>query len=253
VAIWFVEPALERAKQRHPALGNRGKVMIPGADRPSFGKIAYSRGSELVIGHFGSLAATRNLAMFLAALGQLLRKRPEFATIIRIELYGGDPDPLSAQAIAQLPFPNMVRQFGRLERDPITGESGRDRVLKRMQTVDALLLLHGTHAHCEEYIPSKLYEYFWTERPIIGLVWQNAHLDRILRESGHWAVPADDVAGIAAVLEALIARWQADDLRDSGKPSPFTPSAAVSQILGWVEEARRKRAGRNCDAGRSRT
>jgi hypothetical protein len=145
---------------------------------------------------------------------------------------------VSARAIAELRYPNIVHAFGRLERDPVTGESGRDRVLKRMQTVDALLLLHGTQSFCEEYIPSKLYEYFWTERPIIGLVWQNAHLDRILREQGHWSVPATDVAAVTAALEELIVRWQANDLRDSGKPSPYTPGAAVDQIIGWVEDAR---------------
>src|SRR6266850_1888402 len=50
----------------------------------------------------------------------------------------------------------LERKIGRLELDPVTGDSGRDRVLKRMQTVDALLLLHGMENFCEEYIPSKL-------------------------------------------------------------------------------------------------
>ena len=249
VAIWFVEAALAHAKQRNPVLGDRGKAMIPGADRPSFGKIAYKRGAELTIGHFGSLASTRNLAVFLEALGRILRKRPELAKVVRLELYGSAIDPVSADAVAQFPFAGVVRPFGRLDRDPATGLSGRDRVLRRMQTVDALLLLHGTGTACEEYIPSKLYEYFWSERPIVGLVWRNPQLDRILRDAGHWAVPADDVAAAAAALEELIARWEADDLRDSGKPSPYTPAAAVDQIVGWVAEARRARKART-DASR---
>jgi hypothetical protein len=110
-----------------------------------------------------------------------------------------------------------------------------------MHTVDALLLLHGTESFCEEYIPSKLYEYLWTERPIIGLVWRNAHLDRILREGGHWAVAADDVTGISSALDDLVARWEADDLRDSGQPSPYTSAAAVDQLVGWVEDILRAR------------
>jgi glycosyltransferase involved in cell wall biosynthesis len=241
VPIWFVENALAHAKQRNPALGDRGKAMIPGADRPSFGKIAYKRGAELTIGHFGSLASSRNLAVFLEALARILRKRPKLAKIVRLELYGSAVDPVSADAIAQFPFPGIVRPFGRLERDPVTGVSGRDRVLKRMQTVDALLLLHGTGTASEEYIPSKVYEYFWSERPIIGLLGRNPQLDRILREAGHWAVLANDVAAVAAMLEELIARWQADDLRDSGEPSPYTSAAAVDQIIGWLADARRAR------------
>ena len=236
LAFWFVDTALERARARHPALGERGKVLIPGADRPAFGKIPYRRGAELVIGHFGSLAPTRNLAAFLEALESVLRRQPELAKVVRLEIYGSDPDALSAAAIARFPYPEMVRRIGRLERDPATGESGRDRVLKRMQTVDALLLLHGTERFCEEYIPSKLYEYLWTERPIIGLVWRNPHLERILRENGHWAVQADDIAAIAGAIDSLVARWRADQLADSGQPSPYTSAAAVGQLLGWVEE-----------------
>jgi glycosyltransferase involved in cell wall biosynthesis len=244
VAIWAVETALDNARRRHPQLGERGKLMIPGADRPPFGKIGHVRGAELVIGYFGSLAAERNLSVFLDALAALLRKRPELAEIVRLELYGGSIDPVSAQAIARFPFPQVVRNFGRLENDPLTGESGRDRVLKRMQTVDALLLLHGPDAHCGEYIPSKFYEYLWTQRPIIGLLAPNAHLERMFREEGHWALPADDASAVAACLEALVARWQADDLPDSGKPSAYTVQAAVTQIVAWADEACRGK-GRN--------
>lgn len=239
VPIWFVENALAHAKQRNPALGDRGRAMIPGADRPRFGKIAYKRGAEMTIGHFGSLASSRNVAVFLEALAQVLHKRPELAKIVRLELYGSAVDPVSADAISRFPFPGIVRPFGRLERDPATGASGRDRVLMRMQTVDALLLLHGTGTASEEYIPSKVYEYFWSERPIIGLVGRNPQLVRILRDAGHWGVQATDAAAVAAALEELIARWEAGDLRDSGKPSPYTPAAAVDQIIGWLADARR--------------
>ena len=241
VAIWFVEPTLERARRRHPSLGDRGKVMIPGADAPAFGKIPYRRGTHLCIGHFGSMSATRNLANFAQALGQLLRKRPELSDILRLDIYGSGVDAVSESALAALPFPQVVRRHGRLEMDPVTGESGRDRVLKRMQTVDALLLLHGMHQFCEEYIPSKLYEYLWTQRPILGLTWRNPHLDRILTEGGHWAVPSDDIPGIVAALEELIGRWESDRLQDSEQPSAYTTAAAVQQLVGWVNEVLAKR------------
>jgi glycosyltransferase involved in cell wall biosynthesis len=244
VAIWFVEQALERARQRHPLLDGRGKVMVPGADAPAFGKLAYRRGRELVIGHFGSLSATRNLETFAQALGELLRRRPDLKGLLRLEIYGAELDAVSERALAALPFPEVVRRLGRLEADPATGESGRDRVLKRMQTVDALLLLHGMHRFCEEYIPSKLYEYLWTQRPILGLTWHNPHLDRILEEGGHWAIPTGDVPGIVAALEELVARWEADRLQDSGKPSPYTTEAAARQLLGWVDEVLKARGGR---------
>jgi hypothetical protein len=244
VAIWFVDTALARARDRHPSLGERGKVMVPGADRPEFGKAAYTRGPELVIGHFGSLSATRNLAIFLGALGRLIEKKPALGKVIRVEVYGSGLDKVSTHAASNFPHAGVLKVIGRLEQDPLSGESGRQRVLNRMRTVDALLLLHGMEDFCEEYIPSKLYEYLWTQRPIIGLVWRNEHLGRILKENGHWAVQSDDTSAIAAALEELVARWEQGQLNDSGKPSPYTSAAAVDLLYGWAREAVNKRSAK---------
>ncbi len=234
VPFWFVETALARAKERHPEMGDRGRVLIPGADRPAFGKVPYQRGQQLVIGHFGSLSVTRNLEYFLAALSRLVEQRAETRRLIRLEIYGSGADSVSAAAIEHFPAPEMIQELGRLEEDPVTGESGRDRVLKRMNTVDCLLLLHGTEVFCEEYIPSKFYEYLWTQRPILGLVWHNAHLERLLRENGHIAVKADDIQDICDALSSLFDKWKRSDLGDSGRDSPYTAEAATKQLITWV-------------------
>jgi hypothetical protein len=61
---------------------------------------------------------------------------------------------------------------------------------------------------CEEYIPSKMYEYLWTQRPILALVWHNPQMERMLRELDHWAVKADDIQEVAQALGELYARSQ---------------------------------------------
>jgi len=153
VVWWFTEEALKRARERHPELGERGHCLIPGSNPPEFTRAPYQRGKHLVIAHFGSLAETRNLEIFLQGLRQFLERNPQAADHIRLHLYGGGIDPISARAIKDFPHPAMIEQFGRLETDPNRGESGRDRVLKRMNAADCLLLLHGTVPFCEEYIP----------------------------------------------------------------------------------------------------
>jgi glycosyltransferase involved in cell wall biosynthesis len=244
VPFWFVETALARARQRHPEMGERGRVLIPGADKPAFAKVPYQRGEELVIGHFGSLSVTRNLDCFLQALARLLELRPQARELVRLEIYGSGADAVSQAAIAQFPAQQMIRQFGRLESDPQTGESGRERVLKRMNTVDGLLLLHGTEVFCEEYIPSKFYEYLWTQRPVLGLTWRNPQLDALLREAGPLAARADDVDAICAALVELFDRWTRDDLADSGRDSPYTAAAATRQLVAWAREAEQRHAGK---------
>jgi glycosyltransferase involved in cell wall biosynthesis len=237
VVWWFTEEALARARTRHPELGERGHCIIPGANAPDFSRAPYRRGKHLVIGHFGSLAETRNLEIFLLSLRRVLEKNPQWTEHLRLHLYGGGIDAVSAQALKDFPHPSMIENFGRLETDPKSGESGRDRVLKRMNAADCLLLLHGTVPFCEEYIPSKMFEYLWTQRPILALVWHNPQMEHMLRELGHWAVTADDADSIASALEELHARWMQNDLADSGVPSPYTSEAATRQIIALARES----------------
>jgi hypothetical protein len=180
------------------------------------------------------LAETRNLEIFLQGLRRGLENNPQWTEHIRVHLYGGGIDPVSARAIKEFPYPGMIEQFGRLETDPKTGESGRDRVLKRMNAADCLLLLHGTVPFCEEYIPSKMYEYLWAQRPIMALVWHNPQMERMLRELGHWAVTADNAAEVAGALEELYVRWSQNNLPDSKVPSPYTTYNAVQNIHSWT-------------------
>jgi hypothetical protein len=234
---WFTEEALSRARKRHPELGKRGHCIIPGADAPSFPRTPYQHSEHLIIGHFGSLAETRNLEIFLLGLRRMLASHPECVSDFRLHLYGGGIDPISARALKDFPHQEMIQQFGRLENNPHTGESGRDQVIKRMNAADCLLLLHGTVPFCEEYIPSKMFEYLWTQRPILALVWHNPQMEEMLRKMGHWAITADDVDAIATALEELHARWLQKDLADSGIPSPYTTEASTRQIFSLVKDS----------------
>ncbi len=241
VAFWFTEQALARAHDRNPELGERGHCVIPGADAPAFQRSPYVRGEHLIIGHFGSLSETRNLELFLSGLHRVLEKHPQWAEQIRLHIYGSTIDSVSARALEIFPFPSVVEQFGRLETDRNTGESGRNRVLMRMNASDCLLLLHGTVPFCEEYIPSKTYEYLWTQRPILALVWRNPQMEQMLQALGHRTVPSNDPGLIAVALEELHARWTRNDLADSNVPSPYTAKAAVKQIVALAADSLERR------------
>ncbi len=234
IVWWFTETAMQRAKARHPQLAERGHYVIPGADKPDLFRAPYRRQEHLSIAHFGSLSETRNLDIFLKALHKVIAQDAQRAKLIRLHIYGSEIDTVSARSIADFPYPEIIKQWGRLEADPNTGESGRTRVLKKMNSADCLLLLHGTESFCEEYIPSKMYEYFWAQRPILALVWNNPQMAGILREQGHWAVPADNTDEVAQALEELYARWTQDNLPDSNRPSPYTTYQAVQQIHAWT-------------------
>ena len=225
VAIWFTDQALASAKSRHPQLGDRGKMVLPGVDAPFEVLPPYVPGPKMVVGHFGSLSATRNLTPIISALEILVAQRPELRNQLELQLTGGPLDAVSQTAIAQSPVRDLVRHLGRIEGDPVTGLSGREQILRRMRSVDVLLLLHGTEPICAEYIPSKLYEYLWMQRPILATVYDNPQMAGLLRGQGHDVVEHGD--RFTNTLEELVDRWISLGLPDNDQTSPYTTQAAV--------------------------
>lgn len=242
IAIWFTEQALASARRRHPQLGERGKMLLPGIDPPFQVLPPYQPGAKFIIGHFGSLSATRHLGPIVNALEQLQVRRPELAKATELHVYGGPLDPVSNEKIASSSVRECVRHFGRIEVDPKTGLSGREQILRRMRSVDVLLLLHGEERICEEYIPSKLYEYLWMQRPILAVVHKNPQMVQMLRGQGHAAIRTGEesktagaaILELANAVEKMYDHWCVEGLPDSNRPSPYTTQAAVRQLLEWV-------------------
>ena len=230
---WFTDGALAAARARHPELGTRGIVVLPGAEPPVV-HTAYERGARCVLGHFGSLSPTRSFAATLRALASLLARRPELREVLRLEVYGSALDPVAAQLMGSLALGDVVTPFGRLELDPATGLSGRARVMQRMQQVDVLVMLHGDTAECPQYIPSKLYEYFWARRPVLALTHRNPQLDALVRAHGGWIAPSTDAPAVEAALEAVVERWRAGPMPDVAVP-PVTVADAVARIMSAVD------------------
>jgi glycosyltransferase involved in cell wall biosynthesis len=238
VAIWFTDQALASAKARHPVLGERGHSVLPGVDAPPFALAPYQPGEKFVIGHFGSLSETRNLVSTIAALDLLLDQQPALEGRVELHVYGGPLDRLTAAAASQARH-SFIRHFGRIEADAITGKSGREQILQRMRSVDVLLLLHGIEPICAEYIPSKMYEYFWAGRPIVATVHANVQMETILRDQGHAVVPTQACQDVAvALLHAfarLLADWQSKGIPTRAELSAYTTEAAVTQQLRTLQ------------------
>jgi len=242
IAIWFTEQALASARQRHPQLGERGKMMLPGIDPPFQVLPPYQPGPKFIIGHFGSLSPTRHLGPIIRALEQLNTQRPDLVGSIELHVYGGPLDSVSSAKLADSPVRLCVRHFGRIEADLGTGLSGREQILRHMRAADVLLLLHGEEPICAEYIPSKLYEYLWMQRPIVSVVHRNPQMAAMLRVEGHVAITEDDecsqevtVLALAAALESLFDDWCREGLPDSGRVSPYTTQIAVNQMMRWAK------------------
>lgn len=178
---WFTEGALKFAKKRNPNLDDRGFFLLPGVESPQ-AYFQHKFGSFLNIGHFGSLADSRSLEPVLRVLPRFFESYPKAKEYLKINIYGSGLDGTSKSVIQELSLDSVLRVHGRLEYDPITQLSGRQQIIRHMQTSDVLLLLHGNYEGCAEYIPSKLYEYWWANRPIMACTHLNSQLDDLINK-----------------------------------------------------------------------
>jgi glycosyltransferase involved in cell wall biosynthesis len=235
---WFTQDALEFAKIRNPNLANKGFVVLPGAEPPVCHH-HHEYSDTLNIAHFGSLTEDRSLGPVLRALEKFFTDHPKAKTVMKLHIYGSDLDSVAKQALEQLELPEIVVNHGRLETDPLTGKSGRERVIEKMYEADVLLLLHGDYEWCAEYIPSKLYEYFWARRPVVAVTNRNAFLDQLLAKHNSYICHTHDEVSILATFEELWKDWQASNLREF-EGRPVSVNDAVRKILDRVTETKTK-------------
>ena len=208
---------------------------MPGAHPPSQSNFSteHQYAEHLNLCHFGSLAKDRSLSVILAALNTLLQKHPEARTSIRIHAYGAPLDLLTIQAIERFGYEDLVIAHGRLEKDSALGKSGRERVIEKMQQADVLILLHGEGEECAEYIPSKLYDYLWTGRPIWAITHRNPQLNEMLSARNAYLSTSGDASELTLTLEKIWQDWQHKNLNPV-LGSPIGVNQAVQKILETV-------------------
>lgn len=236
VVVYFTNRALKNANRRHP-IKNRAIVVRPGANPPDFQSVKYSKTDKIHFGHFGSLDKTRNLEMLIRALYELIRDNPDLKDHIILDVYGCELDAVSRKALTKYPLREVLVEHGRLEYDPETGKSGRQQIMEAMKSMDVLVVLHGGGGSvCYEYIPSKLYEYLLTKRPVLGLVETGTELEGFLVENNHTSVDKDDISEVKKAIESYVDKWGTEGLDDNQGASPFTVEATVDTLMAAVSD-----------------
>ena len=235
---WFTDGALEFAKKRNPEL-KKGLMIVPGANPPAVDSVLASASHRytphLNIAHFGSLADDRSLTQVLEVLPQFFQEFPQAKEQLTFHIYGASLDRKSKSWLDQSPYQQNVVEHGRLELDPVSGLTGRQRIAIKMQESDVLLLLHGNTEWCQEYIPSKLYDYFWISRPIWAITYKNSQLDKLIQERGGYISNSEQPNSIYTELTQVWHDWKRRSLRQP-EISPITVEKACSQIISQIIE-----------------
>ncbi len=200
--VFLVHAAMQHCSSRTKGQC-RGAVVYPGSILDLFQE-QFTKGTRCHFAHFGSLAGTRNLVTFFQALHQILIRnadREGFRGKVQVDVYGSfDED--SEREMEQLELCDLVIRHGTVS---------RQEALAAMQQTDCLLVIQNLIYFSCETIPSKVYEYLLSGRPIIGLVYKNEELDSMLTEHGHSAVPANNVQAIAEAVEKILDNFMQEE------------------------------------------
>ncbi|MCE5333251.1 MAG: glycosyltransferase [Desulfobacteraceae bacterium] len=218
--VFLTEGARSSALKRTGANPSKVHVIYPGAPANPEPAPKKTRGEFCRFAHLGSLGGSRNLETLLDAMQALFSSRPEFKEIVRIDLYG-TMDRLSAEIVSRFPHPGIVTDFGKVS---------RREAVRAMRESDVLALIQNQGQSAMESIPSKVYEYLQTGRPIMGLVYRNPHLKNILIQGGHYAAEVDRVDDIRETVEQVLSAWQAGTLSPPRPPSRYTSPAAAQSL-----------------------
>ncbi|WLE96704.1 MAG: O-antigen ligase family protein [Candidatus Electrothrix communis] len=235
--VFLVHAAMQHCSSRTEGQC-RGAVVYPGSI-PDLFQQQFTKGARCHFAHFGSLAGTRNLVIFFQALHQILIRHTGNDGLrdkVRIDVYGSfDED--SEREMERLELSDLVIRHGTVS---------RQKALTAMQQTDCLLVIQNIIYFSCETIPSKVYEYLLTGRPIIGLVYKNEELDNMLTEHGHQAVPADNVQAIAEAVKKILddfmqeehngnRRAMTEKMTEKNSGSLPTVADAVQKLIGLAE------------------
>ncbi|KXW55933.1 hypothetical protein [Ferrovum sp. PN-J185] len=232
-AWWFTDQAMLSAKRRHPELGDKGKVILPGAEPPIV-TAEYKRDPQYIhIGHFGSLSNVRTLKGFAQAFLKLKEESLDIANHFKIECYGGHIDTNAKKFITENQLEKYFIDIGRLEYDPKTKKSGREQIQIKMQEMDYLLIIHGDTEDCAEYIPSKFYDYLWAKRPIFAIINKNQQFKNLLSKYKSLISNATDINSIVEKLNEIYINWN-EKKEVNINELPISTSNATNQIIEYV-------------------
>jgi glycosyltransferase involved in cell wall biosynthesis len=230
--IYFTNKAGANAEKRNPGFKDKLVIIRPGASPAETWSQQYQKQKKMHFGYFGSLALKRNLRDVFKAFYELFQEKPDLSKEISINIYGTTLDQVSSQTLNQYHLKGIVKVHGRLEHDPATGKTGREQVLEAMKRMDVLILVHGNDIfRCNEYIPSKLYDYMLVQRPILGLTHSGSELEQMLEQNGFLSADSQDLDEIKTKISTLIEHWKTTGLPDLERPSHMTVEVAVHQLM----------------------
>ncbi|MCP4111792.1 MAG: glycosyltransferase family 4 protein [Desulfobacteraceae bacterium] len=192
---------IERLKVSQEKTG----VITCGYDEDDFNEnIHQIKDEQFVITHTGSFYSKRNPINFLKAVKQLTDNKLIPENQIRINFIGAlkIKDPALLKLIAEPPFTKILHMESWVP---------HSKAIEYLYLSDVLFILQpDTFLQ----IPAKLYEYIFTQKPILAIAQKNGALDNIIKNEG-WGktIENNDIEGIADTVSDFYQEFKTGNLK----------------------------------------
>lgn len=206
--------------------GRPVRLLTNGFDEEDFIGMRYTKSNRFVIRHVGIINEKCDPRPFMQALKSLMKKQPDFAGDVRVEFIGEVHPEFRQFVSADSELKSITVFLGNIPHDDLVRLYGSSALL--------LLILTG-YRDAEGFLPGKLFEYFATGLPVLGVGPTQGDAAALLRKTGAGTmIASDDDEGIQKALGEGYASWKGN-LQPPVRPQGVKEFSRRSLTLQLVE------------------
>lgn len=180
--------------------------------------------SKLCITHIGNLYGLRKAEPFLRAIFALVEEKPYFRNLLKVvfvgEMLNSDVDFIKTHKLD-----DVIEYAGR---------KSEEECVEYYKQANIFLVIEGKDQG-PLFFPSKLIQYYYYNKPIVGLTQENSVLWSELKSTGHKAYRPDDIDGIKAFLELALLNYNVLLNYNQNSWKRFDPQSVVDKYVGILD------------------
>jgi glycosyltransferase involved in cell wall biosynthesis len=191
------------------------RLLTNGYDENDFKNIAYERPPKFLIRHVGLINERCDPRPFMRALESEMRSDAIFSADVHLEFIG-EVHPDFQQFVTHQPLVAAVTSF--------TGNVPHDELIRVYGSSSLLLLILTGYKDAEGFLPGKLFEYFATGLPVLGVGPVSGDAAVLLHETRAGVmIESNDEPGMRMALKETYTKWK-------NKSEPYVHRSNVKNL-----------------------
>lgn len=183
--------------------------LVNGADDSDYNVSVYKKKDKFRMVFTGTLYSNRSPKNIIKALKKIIDEKPLLKNKIELVFYG---------RCHNIDIDNYAKKAGLSNTVMYKGFIPVKQARLEAMSADVLILILAGGEKFKTVYSGKLFEYLFSKRPILGLVYPHGVAAKIIRETGAGVVvDPDDIISIKKAIYTFYEEWQNDTLVVKGK------------------------------------